>query len=129
MRQGLGWAAVETLEPEVYLPILLLNPTSTPIPVMNLSGRVTKADGSGMANVEIYAGMFCWPDPNPQILVAKTGSDGFFQGEINCPFDHDETFYVTARLSGYAFTPELSCWRTYGYCPSHQVDFTEVVGE
>lgn len=123
-----GQVPTETIELDVYLPILLNDPTPTPDPVMHISGRVTKADGSGLANVEIYAGMFCRPpdDVSQAVFVAKTGPDGYYQGEINCPFDHDETFYVTARLTGYVFAPELSCWRTYGACPSHIADFSGI---
>jgi hypothetical protein len=53
MRQGEGRAAEVTLTPEVYLPFAFFDPTSTPAPVIHLSGRVTRADGSGFEGVEV----------------------------------------------------------------------------
>lgn len=127
-----GQEPTGTVEPEVFLPIMLkeLTPTPSPSPqpepVIRISGRVTKADGSGFADVEIYAGMFCYIGSQPDVFVAKTGADGYYEGTLACPFGHDETYHVNAVYPGRVFRTENPCWRDYGYCMSKTANFTEV---
>jgi len=106
----------------VYLPVVIGGATSTPEPQIHIYGRVSMEDGTGMADVGIYAGVTCMPGLAGS-LVATTDQEGYYEGETDCPFGHDETMRVFAVLEGYTFVPELDCWRTYGYCPGRQTDF------
>jgi hypothetical protein len=106
----------------VYLPIVIREATSTPEPQIHVYGRVSMEDGTGMADVGIYVGVVCIPGLAGS-LVATTDQEGYYEGETDCPFGHDETMRVFAVLEGYTFVPELDCWRTYGYCPGKQTDF------
>ena len=83
---------------------------------------MTLQDGTGLADVGVYYGATCAPTCYGP-LVTTTNDDGYYEADVNCPFDHDETMHVCVILEGYTFTPEVSCWRTYGYCPDKETDF------
>ena len=120
--RDLGWLSDFTPTVFAYLPVVARETTGTLEPRIHIRGRVAMEDGTGVADVGIYVGVTCMSDLGGW-LVTTTDQEGYYEGEINCPFDHDETLRVFAALEGYAFVPEFDCWRTYGYCRDNETDF------
>jgi hypothetical protein len=102
----------------LYLPLVMRDWQ----PVIRIQGRVTLENGTGLANVEIYSGVTYSPVCIGW-LVTTTDENGHYRANINCPVGHDETLRVCPLLEGYTFVPQVSHWRTYGYCPDHETDF------
>jgi uncharacterized repeat protein (TIGR01451 family) len=102
----------------VYLPLVMKR-----WPAMILmSGRVSLEDGTGLVGVGIYLGV-TYGGPSGGWLVTTTDQNGDYKRYTNCPLGHDETLRVYAKLEGYVFEPEVSHWRTYGYCLDKRTDF------
>ena len=89
-------------------------------PRMHIWGRVTLADGTGLANIEIMSGVVYWYTAP---VVAQTDANGYYDALIECPYDHDETMGVCPVSEYYTFEPPAASWRSYGECPGTQADF------
>ena len=107
----------------LYLPMII---NSEPPPdesyTIHIWGRVTLADGTGLANIDICSGVTYWSSCHEPI-VTRTDWDGYYDALIPCPFDHDETMSLCPKSETYAFTPEVKALRTYGSCPDLHADF------
>jgi hypothetical protein len=112
---------------DTYLPIIANQPTPEPSPTPptnHIYGRVTDANGNGLAGVPVTYGLFC--SPREHLTTVYSDADGYYDLYGYCPYDHDETMGYYALKSGYKFTPDLVCFRTWGYCTTRVTNF---VGE